>query len=301
MIVLFLIMIFGAWAYKINTIDDNASKKISALILNFTNPAMILSSVLIEERAGSLSTIGFIALIAISCYVFGILLGRIMPKLLKVPKEEHIFYNAMTVFSNYGYMGIPIVAAIYGSEYILYCSVFVFFNNIMVYTYGVYLFAKAANVNNQKIDFKSMLLNPGVIASFVSLLIYVTNMKFPPFFGKTASMMGDMTGPLSMIVIGVSLAKTKISKVFASARLWIFSAIRLVFVPVVLSFLYRIFIKDVHVFSILIVMLSMPVGSITIIFANKYGIESSLVSGGLLLTTILSVLTVPFVIFLTGI
>ena len=301
MVVLFLIMICGVIAYKIKTIDDDASKKLSALILNFTNPAMILSSVLAEERVGSLSTIGFIALIAISCYGFGIVFGFIMPKLLKAPKKEHIFYNAMTVFSNYGYMGIPIVAAIYGSEYILYCSVFVFFNNIMVYTYGIFIFGKAAGQKDQAVDFKSMFINPGIIASALALIIFVTGIRFPSFCEKTASMMGNMTGPLSMMVIGVSLAKTKFDKIFLSIRLWIFSIMRLVIIPVALSFLYRLFVNDVHVFSILIVMLSMPVGSITIIYANKYGIESSLVSGGLLLTTILSVLTVPLVIFLTGI
>ncbi|MGL4791180.1 MAG: AEC family transporter, partial [Anaerotignaceae bacterium] len=263
-------------------------------------PAMILSGVLTEQELPPFSTIGFIALIAISCYGFGIILGFVMPKILRVPTKEKIFYNAMTVFSNYGYMGIPIVSSIFGTQYILYCTVFVFFNNVLIYTYGTFLFNKASD-KNEAIDLKQMLINPGVISCFLALFIYLFNISLPDFINKSVTLIGDMTGALSMIIIGVSLAKSNILQVFSSKRLWLFAIIRLLIVPNVLGYIYKPFVTDIYALSITIVMLSMPVGSINIIYANRYDTDSATVSAGLLLTTILSVITVPLVIFATGI
>jgi Predicted permeases len=302
MLVLFFVMLFGTIAYKKNILDDNSTKKISSLIMNFTNPAMIISSVASTKRAGSLADIGFIALLVISCYVASVILGLLMPKILKAPQDEKIIYNAMTVFSNFGFMGIPIIGAIFGTQYILYGAVFVFFNNIMVYSYGIYIFTKASNRSEKfKINFRSMFVNPGMIASLVAMLVFILDLHLPSFMGKTATMVGDMTGPLSMMVIGVSLASARISDLIASSRLWAFAFLRLVAIPLLLSLVYRPFIDAPEIFAILIVMLSMPVGSITIIYSYQYDVDSGLVSSGLLLTTILSVITVPAVIYFTGI
>ncbi|MFZ7104140.1 MAG: AEC family transporter [Peptococcaceae bacterium] len=302
MVVLFLIMLLGAVAYKKNTLDDNSTKKLSSLIMNFTNPAMIISSVASTKRVGSFSDIGFIALLVISCYVASVILGLLMPRILKAPQDEKIIYNAMTVFSNFGFMGVPIIGAILGPQYILYGAVFVFFNNIMVYSYGIYIFTKASPNNEAfKVNFRSMFINPGMIASFAAMFVFILNLHLPPVLGKTATMVGDMTGPLSMMVIGVSLARARISDLIASARLWTFAFLRLFAIPLFLSLIYRPFIDAPEIFTILMIMLSMPVGSITIIYAYQYDVDSGLVSSGLLLTTILSVITVPAVIYFAGI
>jgi len=294
--------LLGAIAYKQNILDDNSTKKISGLIMNFTNPAMIISSVASTQKVGSLSDIGFIALLVISCYVASVILGLLMPKVLKAPKNEKIIYNAMTVFSNFGYMGLPIIGAILGTQYILYGAVFVFFNNIMVYSYGIYIFTKASKNNEEfKVNFRSMFINPGMIASFAAMFIFILDLHLPAVLGKTATMVGDMTGPLSMMVIGVSLANARIYDLIASLRLWAFAFLRLLVIPLFLSLVYRPFIDSLEIFTILIVMLSMPVGSITIIYAHQYDVDSGLVSSGLLLTTILSVITAPVVIYFTGI
>ncbi|TWH51928.1 hypothetical protein Salpa_0416 [Sporomusa sp. KB1] len=302
MVVLFIIMLFGAIALKKNILDDNSTKKISSLIMNFTNPAMIISSVASAKRIGSPADIGFIALLVISCYVASVILGLLMPKILKAPRHEKIIYNAMTVFSNFGFMGIPIIGAIFGTQYILYGAVFVFFNNIMVYSYGIYIFTKASKSNEEfQVNFRSMFVNPGMIASLIAMLVFILDIHLPAFMGQTATMVGDMTGPLSMMVIGVSLASARISDLVASSRLWAFAFLRLLAIPLLLSLVYRPFIDDPEIFAILIVMLSMPVGSITIIYAYQYDVDSGLVSSGLLLTTILSVITVPAVIYFAGI
>jgi predicted permease len=238
MVVLFLIMLCGAIAYKVDILDDDSTKRLSGLILNFVSPAMIMSSVAAPPKVGSIADLGFIVLLIISFYVAAAVVGALMPWILRAPKEEHIIYNAMAVFSNVGFIGIPIIGVVLGTQYIIYGALFVFFNTIVVYSYGIYIFAKAAGRSgDNQINLRSMFINPGMIASFIALVIFMFGWQLPPFLGKTATMMGDMTGPLSMMVIGVSLAKANILDVVASPRLWIFAVLRLFAIPLLLCYM----------------------------------------------------------------
>ena len=124
MIVLYIIMLVGYLCRKLNLLDDHSSKKISGLVVNIANPALILSSSINQESTIKGLDLAYTFLLAILIFAIMILLSYLLPKVLHTQREEYGTYRVMTVFSNIGFMGFPVIAAVYGSEALLYASIF---------------------------------------------------------------------------------------------------------------------------------------------------------------------------------
>ena len=205
----------------------------------------------------------------------------------------------MTIFSNIGFMGFPVISALYGNEALLYASVFLIPFNILIYTYGI-LALKSNDGEKEKLDLKKV-LNIGVFSCFISIILSFVQLPIPSFVKTTVSMLSDLTAPLSMMVIGASMATIDIKKLFTDIRLLLFSVLKLVIVPVAGLFLLKLFIRDQMLLGVCMVMLATPVASMTAMLSQQYDGDYELASRGVALTTILSVATMPLVSIITGI
>lgn len=293
MIVLFIFMGIGFYCGKKGFIDDDSSKTLSFIVLNIANPAMILNAGLSDEATIKGKELIFMFLLAIGVFAFLILLSYIIPKALKVPAEDVGPYKVMIIFNNIGFMGFPILQAAYGSESLLYASLFLFPFNMLIYTFGIACM-RTKNKNKEPFDL-SKAINVGTIACAVSLAIYIIGIPVPDFLKTTAQSLSNLTGPLSMMVIGYSMINIKTREMLSDVKIIIFSLIKLIVIPIVVIFILKMIIKDELILNVCYIMLATPVASMAAMLAQQYDGDYKLVSRGVALTTILSVITIPMV------
>lgn len=284
-------MMIGYVACKKGKLDDYASSKFSWIVLNVANPMLIISSAVNSE--GEIQGIELLitAGIAIGMFVVFMILAMALPKLLNIKEEDVPLYKLMTVFNNMAFMGFPVISAAYGSDSLLYASIFLLPFNLLIYTYGIHVVDKE---NSGKVEWNKV-LNIGVIACIVAAALYLVKIPVPDFAKSVSQGLGHLTGPLSMMVTGISLTKIRIRDLFSDIKLMIFAMIKLLIIPIAGGILLRQFIANEILCGVVTIIMSTPVASMTVMLAQEKCDHCEAIVKGISLTTILSVITIPFV------
>ena len=293
MVILFLVMIVGYIANKVKILDKELNQKLSSLVLNVTSPALILYSVS-EPVEGDLNTVLQIFLLSVAVYVVLPFIGIFFARILKVAKEDRNLYQFMTIFSNIGFMGYPVIQAIFGKEAPFFASICNLVFNIFCFSYGVFLISGAGKVS---FDYKK-LINPGIIFSIIAVVIYLTKWQMPVIIGETSDLVGSITTPLAMMIIGSSLAEIPIKEVVSDIRIYIYTIIKQIIMPILFWWVLKFIVHDAMVLGVLVVLIAMPVGTIAIMFCNQFGGNTSLASKSIFITTLASVFTIPTLVYL---
>lgn len=299
MIVLFILMGVGFLCYRLKMITDEVSKKLSAIVVNIANPALILTGCMGEEKIEGRELL-LIAALVVVIYAVLVVLAMVLPAALGVEKKSRGIYQAMTIFSNIGFMGFPVISALYGSSALLYASLFMIPYNVLIYTFGVAAMSTDENANWKDSFSLKRIMNVGVIACMITIIVYLLQIPIPAFIKSTTTYLSNLTAPLSMMVIGASLATINLKKLFADVRLLLFSALKLLVIPVLGVLLIRQFVNNEIICGVCMVMLATPVGSMTAMLAQQYEGDYEMASRGVALTTVLSVITMPVVSMIVG-
>lgn len=304
MLALFLIMCVGYYSYRKEIITDEVNRKLSAIVVNIANPAMVLSSSMGNEKVQEQELL-IMAILAVAVFAVLILLAAFLPRLFRLEKRSWGAYRAMTVFGNIGFMGFPIISSIYGEGALFYATIFVIVLNVLIYTYGISVMRTIPegtetlppSEGSKRTPWSEIrkIFNIGVAACILTLIIYLVDIPMPSFFRKTTSMLGGMTAPLSMLVIGASLAGMDLKSLLTDKKLIGFVLFRLLAVPAVGLLAIGQFIGDDLILGVCMVMLATPVASMTTMLARQYGGDHELTARGVALSTILSVVTMPLI------
>lgn len=294
MAVIFLLIMVGYFLSRKGIVHQDGSRLLSTLIVNVFNPALIVSGVLGEEKVGTIQDIIQVSILSVIIYVALIVLGILFPKIARVPMDMRTMFNIMIMFSNIGFMGIPVLNGIYGKEAILYITIFIIPFNILVYTYGIFLVTKNMEGRKEKFQIKKI-FNIGVIACFAAILIFATGIKLPDFAVASIDYLGVVTTPLSMIAIGISLGQTKLKAVFSDIHLYKLAVLKLLLIPVVTAFILKPFVVNEVVLGVTVLLAGMPIANITALLASEYNLDIDLPTRGIVLTTLLSLVTLPIV------
>lgn len=283
--------------------DDATMKKISGLLVNVANPALILSAGINQES--SIRGMDLLRALGISLVLYAVFLvaAPFLSTLLKVDAFDRPVYKAMIVFSNIGFMGFPVIQAAYGNEALLYASVFLLPNNFLLYTYAIKLMSGNGNRKQTTswLDVLKKIFNVGVLACILSFILYLSGVHVPYVLAQANTYIANMTAPLSMLVIGDSMTKINLKEVFCNVRLLIFSGIKLILLPVIIVFALKAFGLGGHMLEVSMIVLSAPVGTMNVIIAQQYDGNYTLASKGVAITTVLSVITMPLVAIITGV
>ena len=290
---MFLLLILGFDLFKCHIFDEYTNKKISALIVNVASPMLIISSIAGVE--GSNKSIVFLMIGAgILMYIGFIILGKIINRIFPFPKKDWPVYECMVVFANTGFMGYPVLLDVFGQEAVFYASLIHMAFNFFVYTYAIMCLTKGDD-SEFKLNFKQ-LLTPGIILIFVGIFIYLFDIQLPSVFMDTINSVGSLTAPLSMMMIGSSLAVYPIKDSFTDWRSYVFAFVRLMIVPFVTMIMCRLLHIDAYYANITIITNAMPVGSMVLMLATQYNANVKIVTRNIVVSTLLSVITIPIVV-----
>ena len=293
MLKLFLLLVLGFVLFKCHIFDEYTNKKISALIVNVASPMLIISSIAGVE--GSNKSIVFLMIGAgILMYIGFIILGKIINRLFPFPKKDWPVYECMVVFANTGFMGYPVLLDVFGQEAVFYASLIHMAFNFFVYTYAIMCLTKGDD-SEFKLNFKQ-LLTPGIILIFVGIFIYLFDIQLPSVLMDTINSVGSLTAPLSMMMIGSSLAVYPIKDSFTDWRSYLFACVRLMIVPFVTMIMCRLLHIDAYYANITIITNAMPVGSMVLMLATQYNANVKIVTRNIVVSTLLSVITIPIVV-----
>ena len=300
MIRLSAIMGVGYLLYKLKLMDQDFNKKLTRLLLNVTLPAMVLASVLEQPAQRDYSVVGKVLGLSVALYVLLPVVSYVFARLLGTPKAQRGIYTFMLTYGNVGFMGFPVVGAIYGSTGVFYAAIVNIVFNTSAFSVGAVLMSMGNRAEGEKlIDWKK-LLSPGVSVSGLSLVIYCTGVVFPEDVVSICQSLGSLTSPLAMLLIGATLATMELKTVLCDWRLYPFTLVKQIVLPLCVWALLRVVVKDPVILGTCTILLLMPVANFTVLFATLYGKDAQLGARGIFMTTLFSIVSVPFMLYLIG-
>ena len=290
-LILFIFMGFGFVGEKKKLISTEGSKVISDIILYFVTPCLIINSLNIKFDSDKLSGL-LICLVAF----FVIQIASVLLVCLLF-RKDHISTRVLrfaVVFSNVGYMGLPLQKAVLGDEGVFYGSVCVAAFNVFVWTYGIICMSG----DKKQMSVKKLILNPGIIAVTIGIVLFLFSLKLPSPISSAIGSMASLNTPLAMMVIGFNLARSNLLSALKDKRVYLVSFLRLVFIPLVSLFvLWALGLRGTLLVSVIIAT-SAPVAAATTVFSVKYGADTELSVKLVAFTTLLSIFTMSAIVAL---
>ena len=306
MMVLFGMMLVGFFCYKWDWIDDHSYGKLSKIVVNILNPLLVIDGVLGKSRDGSFQNLLTNLVMVILYFVFLIIISIPVVKIIRPEKENIGVYRLMMIFSNVGFMGIPVISALYGSDVIIYIVFYMLGYNFLLYTYGIILarssakpaYAENHNSNGSFKENLKAIINPGTIAGIIAIILFVCKIQVAAPMTSFIKYLSQCVVPFSMILIGASMAQQELKTIFKDVRMYWFLLIRLILIPVIMALCVRNLPIDSQILGVFILMLAMPVGSIVVLVAMEQGADSACCTRGSVISTLLSIITIPVIALL---
>lgn len=283
---MFLILLGGVIVYKAGLIDDKTVPKLSNLLLMFISPLLIFQSYQMEFEMRLFY--GLLWTLTASAVTFAVTI--VLSELLFRKKGERTPVEKIAViYSNSGFIGLPLINGIIGSEGIFYMTAYLTVFNLLLWTHGVLVMGSAGS-------FKEMcknLLTPTIIAIFAGVVCFVTQLRLPEVLANPIQMIGNMNTPLATIIAGANLAQGNLLKSLQNKRLYLLCAVKLILYPLVgLAALWLLHLEFHIAFTVFIGM-ACPAGASAIMFAERYGKDAKYASEIFVVTTVLSAISIP--------
>lgn len=296
---LFVSLIMGYYFCRRGILDDETNGKISQIILKLTMPCMILASVGAQDpETSSLDSHAVFRLLlaGVAFYCVMIPVSYLLVRLARTPKNLRGTSMAFYIFPNAVFMGYPVVSSILGAEGIFYTTVFHLTFNVFYFTIGLYLMERDAQPGKRFTG--GSFFTPGLFASVLAIVFYFAGYSFPAPLQATFSFIGQITAPMSLLVIGAGLAGYSFRQIFATPKYYLISAIRLIVLPVLAVLFTRLFLQNYVALKVVALTVGMPVASAVAMGSASLKEQGPYAAQVVGLTTLLSMLTIPFWLWL---
>lgn len=300
MIILLVVVLVGFVAHRCNLMGDEFDKRLSAFIIDISSPCLILSSVF-GDALPDRSLI--VPLLAVSFATYLLLWGMavVVSRFLGRDDVERGLFSFMVMFANVGFLGYPVAASIFGPEAVFYASLLNMPNTLFIFVFGV-AFVKGGSASLRNFDWH-LLFTPAMIACYVSILLVALGVDdVPRVVSQPVTLIGAITVPGALLIIGSSMAGVSLGGAFRSARVYAITAIRLIVVPLAVMLVFRAVALVVHIDPLVInintVIIGMPVASYGTMFCLRYGRDDTLMVQATMLSTLLSAISIPLLTLL---
>jgi len=296
MMTLFAIVIVGYVAGRLGYMGGEFDKRLSSLVINITCPALILSSAMTGELPDRRL---ILPLLGISIITYIILTGVVfwLPRYLTKQKADEGIVGFALMFGNVGFMGYPVVASIFGHQAVFYAAVLNVVNTLAVFTVGTILIV--GDLGDGKRFQKKVLYSTPMLSAYLAMLIVALGIgNIPSLISQPLTMIGNITVPAALLIIGSSMSQLSLRTMLGNRTVYATTLFRLILIPLGFYYLFSAIGFDPYVVNINTVVIAMPVATYGTILCLKYGRETTLITEVTLITTLLSMLTIPLLTLL---
>ena len=284
--ILLVYLAVGMYCMKVGLIDRDSKEKLVDIILRITLPCMIFNSFNKPLTPEVMKQTALILVVAVSISILSFLLGKVIYN--KYPQKKKSILQYCTLVNNSGFLGMPMVSAVYGSEGLFAASIFIIPNRIFMWTAGLAMFTTA----DFRTKCKNILLNPCIVTVFLGIARRMTGFPVPEFLDTAIANTGAVTTPLSMMVIGTMLIGVPWKKLLEPS-IFRLAFVRLIALPLVALFILNLIDAQPLLAGVSLILTGMPAGSTSALLAAKYGADEDYASRCIVTTTIMSLATIP--------
>ena len=287
LISLFLMMLAGFVAARAGVITPDFRKKLSTFTLSTAAPGVVISSVLTSDS----NPLKMLGALGMSVFFFALvsLFAAIIVRVFRVRREEAGLDQLMLIFTNVGFMGIPVVQSIYGAQGVALVSMFILIFNLYCFSYGVLLISGGLKLNLK------VLLNACIFSALLGLLFGVTGWRLPGPGENTLASIGSMNTPLAMMVIGASMAHSDVRKALTNPRMYKICLLSMFLMPVLVLLVVMFMPIDPMLAGISVLLAAMPIAGNCAMLSDIYTPEDMTASHSVMVSTLMSAVSLPLV------
>ncbi|WP_288222041.1 AEC family transporter [uncultured Clostridium sp.] len=287
---LFLIMLIGVYGKRKNIINEEINIGLRKILLEITLPLLVINSFSFDFQDEMKRNILIAFIYSIAFFIIATIISYIF--LIPIKGDKKRILHFANVFSNCGFIGFPVINNLYKAEGMVYGSIFNMVFTIFLWTYGIIIFSNKINKKN----IKKVFSNPSIVAVYIGISMMLLNIKPPSFILESMKMVGNMTTPISMIIVGGILAKVKVRDLFKEVSIYYGAVIKLILIPLTL-YIIKLFLKDNStIINTIIILQAMPSAAMTSIFAANFNKEKEYSAVVVFLSTLLSIISIPLIV-----
>lgn len=297
MALLVMLLALGYLCARLKLVGPEFNKGLSKLVINVFLAGMILSSVINKKLEMTGGDVAFGLLMMTLSMLICVGIGWLSPTLLRIKDGDKGMYRILAAFMNNGFMGFPLVAAVYGENTVFFASLSNIPFNLLLYTVGVMLLQKGDK--NTKFSIKSV-INVPIVATLIAVVIFIFEIPMPKLVDDVADTLSAATVPLSMMCVGLSLGSVSLKEALMQPRLYGISLVRLLICPLAVWLVLRIFITNPVILGTIVILSACPSAIICTILGIQYGRDGVESSEAIFISTMLSMITIPLLISVLG-
>ncbi len=290
---LMLLVLLGFVCSKIGLTGKEFNKYASPVLANLLIPCTVLKSLLGVQSTVSNGTVFYI--LALYLVMFGVayLTGKLLSVTLPAEREDRGVLLCITMYTNVAMVGFPLVEALYGTpEAMLYAGLSVMPFNAIFYSAGMVSLRGEMSLDLKKI------LNIPLVTTAIGIFLFVTKIPLPGVVSTAISSVAGATVPMSMIILGTSLGQMPFGDIFRDKRIYVVSFVRLIINPLIVFFILKLFVDDPVIVGVITVLAATPTAVLVPPFCIQFEKNEAMASTGVFMTTLLSALTMPLMIWL---
>jgi len=280
----------GTYCARKKIITPEISRGLVQILIEISLPCMIFSSFMFSYDPGIKDNVFKAFYYSLAAYMVTIVISNLL--VYPLPKKRRQVLHFANVFSNTGYVGFPILSAVYGTEGVIYGSIFNVFFVILVWTYGITLYRGTANRSSVTTELRTVLLNPSIAAVAAGLVMMFLGIQLPSPILVGIRNLGSMTGPLSMLITGTILAQVRLGDHIRDWTIYYGAITKLVIIPLIIYTCTLLLGRSSLVLNSVIIMTAMPASTMTSIFAERFAVEAEYAAVIVSVTTLLSLISV---------
>lgn len=287
-IIMFLFMMIGVWLFRTDKLTKAGSKDLGNVLIYVIMPCVVLNAYMTEFSRERLTGLLWAFGLSVAALLLAMLVSHVIFK-------KHPIENFGTAFSNAGFMGIPLVSAVLGTEAVFYTSAFVALLNILQWTYGVFVITR----DKRQISAKKILTNPVLVSLLVGILLFLLPVEMPSVVTSTVGSIAAMNAPVAMISLGTYLAQIRLKELFTDRTAYASTAVRLIVIPLLtLILLWPVPAEYMTVKLAVLIVAVTPVGSNVAIFVQIHNQNYTQAVKSVCLSTLCSIVTMPLLVAL---
>ena len=287
---LFICFGLGFALNKSHVLDMRGEKIMTEILLKAVLPFMIISSSQTPFSFDELRGLGAMFAFATAYYAVSLAVSRMCYKHTSASDDERRVMTTCTVFANTGFVGFPLMHALYGDRGLLLAAVFNLVYNAFFYTYGAHIISKKPRFKLSELFSSSV-----STASIASIVLFIVPWRMPGFVESAISMVGDMSVPMAMMIMGSQLAAVDARRLFFDWKPYLVSLVRLMLIPAVAILavwgLEHAFTMQGDTAKVMVLMCALPCGSMNVLYAEKYDTAPDLSTRIVTMSTVLMMVT----------